>query len=255
MRAVRPLVRRTLSAGTIVALVTAGGLAAGPSAASALPPRKPCGETACERTDTKEWFTFEISRSRWSVAAAQGRVSGGTDLNLWSQSGTHLKESPTVDGTDWIAIDNTPQRRPTGTHHLRVDLSVPRGAPTVLWVLFFTGHGDLLQQRASTIGDPNGTWLVDVRDVRLQAGEMLGLSTHGEDIGVISVLAGDPTRPASWIQTPSNAAATFYVPKEETPGQVHNFAFTAPSTGTYGLVFQPRGWWSRGSTVDAAIIG
>jgi len=254
MRASRSLLARVTFAGTVVALVAVGAFAAHSADATTLPAPKPCGERACEHAAVKEWFAFNLPRSRWSVAAVQGRAPGGTDLAL-SRSGAVLVTAASPEGTSWIAIDNTPGHQPTGSYNLSLDVTVPAGAPTDHWFQFLNGRGDLLQQRSSAIGDPSGTWLADIRDVRLQAGDMLGLTIHGDQIGSISVLADDPAQPASWIQTQGSAVATFEVPKVDTQDQTRDFTFTAPATGTYGLLFQSQGWWSRASTVDAAIVG
>jgi hypothetical protein len=254
MRASRSLLARLAFAGTVVALVAAGAFVAHSADATTLPAPTPCGEKACEYTDFKHVLTFPAARARWSVAATRGTVPGGTELSLM-QGPRVFATTNSPEGTTWIAVDNTPGHQPTGTYELGLDVWVPASAPTDHWVQFHNGRGDLLQQRSSTVGDAAGTWLADIRDVRLQAGDMLGLTVHGGEIGSISVLASDPARPSSWIQTRGSEVSTFWVPKADTPEQTRDFTFTAPATGTYGLLFEPQGWWSRASTVDAAIVG
>lgn len=254
---------------TTGAAAAAALLAVAPGAAVAAPGAGPAGAVSAPaarrllldlnapftRVAGSERLTRTVLRPSWTVAAVKGLDGGESDLLVAGPGGTPLGRSAEGFGvTDWVAVDNTPGHHPTGVHTLAITANRAPASPKTR-VQSVTGKGALVPGQTVTVGRPAGDWLVDLRDAPLLAGEMLGLTVRGEAVGTVYVLFGDPARPATWAQTRSAALATFHLPKPETDDQAWPLTFTAPATGTYAIVFEPRGWWSTTSTVEATLIG
>lgn len=199
-------------------------------------------------TGTVMTHTAVASAAQWSVAATDNIVT----MNVRDAGGVIGRSGPAgFHSGSWVAIDQNPGRRPTGRYLLDVSSrSGGTGAPYRMQ--FLDGGASLTSGGTTQIGRPGGEWIVDLRQVRLHAGDTLNLAVQGSAVSAINVLHSDPARPSTWVQNDTAVSTTFWLNKPEST-DVNTFTYLAPATGTYALVFE-RGWWDPTASVTSTIV-
>ncbi|MFI7599368.1 hypothetical protein [Actinoplanes sp. NPDC049681] len=212
--------------------------------------------TAVVTTGVRESYAVSMATSYWSVVATVGYQGGQSDIALSGPTGTTVGRSAEGFGTvDWVAVDNNSGRHPLGAYTADVTSTTDGGRPTTHLTQFVGGDKVLAaSQPESVVGMANGPWLVDVRDINLQAGRTVTFTVRGLDsIDSVTVLQSTPD-PTTWTRTRGAAALSVEMPKADTDQQTYSFTYTAPASGWYGVVFESRGW-SRWVGQSSAGVG
>jgi hypothetical protein len=234
----------------VVAGVSAVAVSAGQAAAvPAVPPNQAFVPSAVNAT-----YPLSANRAAWSIAATQGIGGGQSDLDISLPGGPVLARSAEGFGVlDWVAVNTNPGRLPAGRFDVRVTADTGGGRPTTHSVQLVAGGPALVPGRATVVGSADRPWLVDIRDLRLHAGEMVSLRVNSA-VGAVSVVDDDP-KPIFWQQNPVYAMMTVAAPEPDTADHTFTVDFTAAEDGDYGVVFAARTPESRGASVTATIVG
>ena len=208
--------------------------------------------TAVSSTGVQESSTVALTTSYWSIVATAGYLGGQSDLALTGPGGAPVGRSADGFGVvDWVAVDTNAGHLPLGGYTAEVTSATDSGRPTTHLTQFVGGDKVLTPARPdAVVGFASGPWLADIRDISLQAGRTVTFTVRGLDvIGAVSVLRST-TDPATWSRTRATAALSVELPKPDTASQTYSFRYTAPATGWYGVVFEPRFWsqWVGQST-------
>jgi hypothetical protein len=237
---------------SIAAAAGAGAVLAGSGPAAAVPVVPVNQAFVSSAVDAV--YRLPANRHGWSIAATQGIEGGQSDVEIRLPGGPVLARSAAGFGPlDWVAVNTGAGRLPAGRFDVRVTADTDSGRPTTHFVQLVTGGAELVPGRAAEVGRTDRTWLADVRDLPLRAGDMVSLKVSSA-VGTVSVLDDGPD-PARWPQTPDTAELTFELPKPDTDDDTFTVTFVAPGDGDYGVVFAARTPESRGAVVRADIVG
>lgn len=239
--------RGALFAGVVAAAAVATLLASVPAAQAATLPIGSYPSTFMLSAPTMT-HSAQALEAQWSVFAADNRVS----LRVRDAGGVIGQSGPSDLHTGrWVAIDQNAGRRAPGRY--LVDVTSRLGGSGGPYRAQFRDGGPRLTSGGTTeIGYVDGQWIVDLRQVYLRRGDTLRFTVRGSAVSAVNVLHSDPARPSTWVQNDGMAGQTFWLNKPEST-DVNGFAYVAPATGTYALVFE-RGWWDPTATVTSTIV-
>jgi hypothetical protein len=202
-------------------------------------------------------YGIQAHYSYWSVIATRGSQGYDADIKLLpSSAGMCESLATSVTGdfipTDWVAFDANSGRLPAGTYIANVIDHPVNTSPVKFDVQFVDGHKTLSTTAPLTdqaIGTGYTDWLVDIRDVWLNAGSSYTFKVTGS-LNAMYLLGSDPAYNNTWTQTMYTASPSLAWPGTDP---------TAPETGTvivhptqsawYGALFVRNGWWGSAVTV------
>ena len=250
---------------TVLLLVVAGVVATVPAAAHASPPPIPCLPPAAgpELNPGSTPLFLSLSGYRvyapnpyWSVVAVRGSQGYDPDLLVADPSGCRIGSSTQQPGltTDWVAWNSNSGYLPAGTYPLQVIGHAGNTSPVKYVMQFVRGNQTLPTTIPTTdqaIGIP-GDWMVDVRDVYLEAGRGYTFTVTG---GVTSfhVLSSNPALRSTWSTTQATSSTVLVMPNPDPHvAQTASLTVYPSQSGWYGALFVRNDWQGAATSVRVA---
>jgi hypothetical protein len=183
--------------------------------------------------------------ARWAAVAVRGNQ--GDDPNLAvGQRGACLFRSSRVASpwaTDWVALHVGAGRLPLGSYTAQV-FNGTAGHPQLgNYMIEFDSGGSLLVTRflSQPVGR-SGDWLIDVRDVSLQAGVTYTFQVTGGQ-GMQVHLLSSTAISSTWAHSASGSTPRLTLPGDDPNLSVtRTFTVRPTATGRYGVLFARTIW-------------